>query len=54
MVKAKDKAGSSSSKQPQGEEEQPKKRRLTRVGDRTRRRMHLQGVQNRIGHPVHY
>ncbi|KAJ0501614.1 hypothetical protein HanHA300_Chr11g0402721 [Helianthus annuus] len=33
MVRTKDKAGSSSSKQPQGEEEQPKRRRLTRVGD---------------------
>ncbi|KAJ0943000.1 hypothetical protein HanPSC8_Chr03g0098791 [Helianthus annuus] len=33
MVKTKDKAGSSSSKQPQVEEEQPKRRRLTRVGD---------------------
>ncbi|KAJ0558066.1 hypothetical protein HanIR_Chr07g0332261 [Helianthus annuus] len=33
MVRTKDKAGASSSKQPQGEEEQPKRRRLTRVGD---------------------
>ncbi|KAM0042430.1 hypothetical protein Hdeb2414_s0010g00329761 [Helianthus debilis subsp. tardiflorus] len=33
MVRTKDKAGSSSSKQPQVEEEQPKRRRLTRVGD---------------------
>ncbi|KAF5807085.1 hypothetical protein HanXRQr2_Chr05g0229621 [Helianthus annuus] len=33
MVKTKDKAGSSSSKQPQVEEVQPKRRRLTWVGD---------------------
>ncbi|KAJ0592210.1 hypothetical protein HanHA300_Chr03g0082251 [Helianthus annuus] len=32
MVRTKEKAGASSSKQPQGEE-QPKRRRLTRVGD---------------------
>ncbi|KAF5813154.1 hypothetical protein HanXRQr2_Chr03g0094901 [Helianthus annuus] len=33
MVKRKDKAGSSSSKQPQVEEEQPKRRKLAWIGD---------------------
>ncbi|KAF5781746.1 hypothetical protein HanRHA438_Chr11g0500151 [Helianthus annuus] len=33
MVRSKDKAGSSSSKQPQVEEEQPRRRKLARIGD---------------------